>query len=111
MNATDKVTDFDISIHTQQHKNQFVDGEVNQQLEPLSPLFCYGMPDLSILVAFLLNDLVRLPRPNDTDSVVAGSLLTKQHHLISDHYRKCASGLTSLDRFLFEFWSLFLAHR
>ena len=69
------------------------------------------MRDLFILVAHLLTTIATLLGPGGARAVVANSLLMKQQLLVINRHRKRAPRLTPLDRFMLEFWSLFLIHR
>ncbi len=69
------------------------------------------MKDLFILVAHLLSTIAKLLGPGGARTIIADSLLMKQQLLVINRHRKRAPRLTPLDRFLLEFWSLFLIQR
>ena len=69
------------------------------------------MKDLLILLAHLLTTVAKLLGPGGARAVVADSLLMKQQLLVIHRSRRCAPNLSTLDRFLFGFWSLFLNPR
>ena len=69
------------------------------------------MKDLLILLAHLLTTLAKLLGPGGTRAVVADSLLMKQQLLVINRSRQRAPNLSTLDRFLFGFWSMFLDPR
>lgn len=70
------------------------------------------MKDLLILFVHLLIKIARLLGPGGARAVVADSLLMKQQLLVINRSRRRAPNLSTLDRFLFGFWSLFLnSHR
>ena len=66
------------------------------------------MKDLPILLAHLFTTIAKLLRPGDALAVVADSLLMKQQLLVMNRTRRRAPNLTTLDRILLGFWSLFL---
>jgi len=66
------------------------------------------MKDLLILLAHLLTTVAKLLRPGGARAVVADSLLMKQQLLVIHRSRRRAPNLSTLDRLLFGFWSLFL---
>jgi hypothetical protein len=69
------------------------------------------MKDLLILLAHLLTTVAKLLRPGGARAIVADSLLMKQQFLVINRSRQRAPNLSTLDRFLFGFWSLFLNPR
>ena len=69
------------------------------------------MKDLLILLVHLLTTVAKLLGPGGARAVVADSLLMKQQLLIIHRSRRRAPNLSTLDRFLFGFWSLFLVPR
>ena len=66
------------------------------------------MKDLLILLAHLLTTVAKLLGPGGARAVVADSLLMKQQLLVIHRSRRRAPSLSTLDRFLFGFRSLFL---
>ena len=66
------------------------------------------MRELLILVIHLLVTAAKLLRPGGVRAVVAESLLLKHQLLISNRSRHRAPNLTSLDRFLLGFTTLFV---
>ena len=69
------------------------------------------MNDLLPLLAHLLTTIAKLMGPGGARAVVTDSLLMKQQLLIINRSRKRAPNLSTLDRFLLGFWSLFLNPR
>ena len=69
------------------------------------------MKDLLVLIAHLLTTIARLPGPGGTRAVVADNLVMKQQLLIMNRAWRRAPNLTTLNRFLLGFWSLFLSPR
>jgi len=69
------------------------------------------MKDLLLLIVHLLTCIAKLLGPGGTRAVVADNLLMKQQLLIMNRARRRAPNLTTLDRFLLAFWSLFLNPR
>ena len=69
------------------------------------------MKDLLILLAHLLTTVAKLLGPGGARAVVADSLLMKQQLLVINRSRQRAPNLSTLDRFLFGFWSMFLDPR
>ena len=67
--------------------------------------------DLLVLLAQLLTTIAKLLGPGGARAVVADSLLMKQQLLVINCSRRRAPNLSSLDRFLLSFWSLFLKPR
>jgi hypothetical protein len=66
------------------------------------------MKDLLVLLAHLLTTIAKLLGPGGARAIVADSLLMKQQLLIVNRSRRRAPNLSALDRFLLDFWSLFL---
>ncbi len=66
------------------------------------------MKDLLALLLHLLTMIAKLPGPGGIKAVVADSLLMKQQLLVINRARRRAPNLSTLDRCLFGFWSLFL---
>jgi len=58
-----------------------------------------------------LTTLAKLLGPGGAKAIVADSLLMKQQLLVINRSRRRAPNLSTLDRFLFGFWSLFLNPR
>jgi hypothetical protein len=69
------------------------------------------MKDLLILLLHLLTTAAKLLGPGGTKAVVADSLLMKQQLLVINRSPRHAPNLSTLDRLLFGFWSLFLDPR
>jgi putative transposase len=69
------------------------------------------MKDLLILLTYLLTTVAKLLGPGGARAIVADSLLMKQQLLVINRSRRRAPNLSTLDRFLFGFWSLFLNPR
>ena len=69
------------------------------------------MKVLLILLAHLLTTVAKLLGPGGARAVVADSLLMKQQLLVINRSRQRAPNLSTLDRFLFGFWSIFLDPR
>ena len=69
------------------------------------------MKDLLILLIHLLTTIAKLMGTGGARAVVADSLLMKQQLLVINRSRRRAPNLSTLDRFLFGFWSLFLDPR
>jgi len=70
------------------------------------------MKDGTCLLFDLLNTLAKLLRPVGARAVIAENLLLKRQLIVHSRSRQRAPNLTSLDRFLLGFFSLFLAlHR
>ena len=69
------------------------------------------MKDLLILLIHLLTTIAKLPGPGGARAVVADSVLMKKQLLVINRSRQRAPNLSTLDRFLFGFWSLFLDQR
>ena len=66
------------------------------------------MKDIVILLVHLLTALAKLLGPGGTKAVIADNLLLKQQLLVVTRSRRRAPNLSTLDRFLMGFWSLFL---
>ena len=77
----------------------------------LPSLPCSAMKDLLILLIHLLTTIAKLLGPGGVRAIVADSLLMKQQLLVINRSRRRAPNLSTLDRFLFGFWSLFLDPR
>jgi len=69
------------------------------------------MKDLLILLIHLVTTIAKLMGTGGARAVVADSLLMKQQLLVINRSRRRAPNLSTLDRFLFGFWSLFLEPR
>jgi len=69
---------------------------------------CSAIKDLLILLTHLLTRVAKLLGAGGARPVVADSLLMKQKLLVIHRSRRRAPNLSTLDRFLFGFWSLFL---
>ena len=69
------------------------------------------MKDLPILLLHLLITIAKLLGPGGAKAVVADSLLMKQQLLVINRSRRRAPNLSTLDRCLFGFCSLFLDQR
>ncbi len=69
------------------------------------------MKDLLVLVAYLFTTIAKLLGPGGAKAVVADSLLMKQQLLVINRSRRRAPNLSVFDRFLLDFWSLFLSPR
>lgn len=66
------------------------------------------MTNLFLLFVDLLTTLARMLRPGGTRAIVAENLPLKQQLLIAARSRQRAANLTSINRFLLGFLSLFL---
>ncbi len=64
-----------------------------------------------VLIAYLLTTIAKILGPCGTRAVVADNLLMKHQLLIMNRARRRAPNLSSLDRFLLAFWSMFLNPR
>ena len=82
----------------------------NLILVPIS-LTLSVMRDLLMLFVHLIVTLARLMGPGGAKAIVAENLLMKQQLLVACRARQRAPRLSTLDRFLFGFWSLFLSTR
>ena len=69
------------------------------------------MKDVFYLLFHLLTALAKLLRPGGSRAVIAENLLLKQQLLIHSRSRQRAPNLTTRDRALLGFWSLFLNPR
>ena len=69
------------------------------------------MKDVIHLLFHLLTTLAKLIRPGGSRTVVAENLLLKQQLIIHSRSRQRAPNLSTLDRALLGFWSLFLKPR
>jgi len=66
------------------------------------------MKDILILFVHLLTTVAKLLGPGGTKAVIAENLLLKQQLLLVTRSRRRAPNLSTADRFLMGFWSLFL---
>lgn len=66
------------------------------------------MKDIFILLIHLLTTVAKLLGPGGTKAVIAENLLLKQQLLVVTRSRRRAPNLSTTDRFLMGFWSLFL---
>jgi hypothetical protein len=66
------------------------------------------MKDIFILLAHLLTTVAQLLGPGGAKAVLAENLLLKQQLLVVTRSRRRAPDLSTADRFLMGFWSLFL---
>jgi hypothetical protein len=69
------------------------------------------MKDMFILLIHLLTTVAKLLGPGGTKAVIAENLLLKQQLLVVTRSRRRAPNLSTPDRFLMGFWSLFLRPR
>jgi len=69
------------------------------------------MKDVIYLLFQLLTALAKLFRPGGGRAVIAENLLLKQQLIIHSRSRQRAPNLSTCDRALLGFWSLFLNHR
>jgi putative transposase len=69
------------------------------------------MKNLLILLVHMLTTVAKLLGPGGARAVVADSLLMKQQLLVIQRSRRRAPNLSTQDRFLLGFWSLFLDPR
>jgi len=69
------------------------------------------MKEVFNLLFHLLSTLAKLIQPGGGSSVIAGNLLLKQQLIIHSRSRQRALNLTTKDRTLLGFWSLFLSPR
>ena len=69
------------------------------------------MKELLVLLVHLLTTIAKLLGPGGAKAIVADSLLMKQQLLVINRSRQRAPNLSTLDRFLLGFWSLFLNPR
>ena len=66
---------------------------------------------LLLLLAHLLTTVARHLGPGSANAVIAENLLLKQQLLVISRARQRAPNFTTLDRFLFALWSLFINPR
>jgi hypothetical protein len=66
------------------------------------------MKDIFILLVHLLTTVAKCLGPGGTKAVIAENLLLKQQLIIVTRSRRRAPNLSTADRFLMGFWSLFL---
>jgi putative transposase len=66
------------------------------------------MKDVIYLLFHLLTTLAKLARPGGSKTVIAENLILKQQLIIHSRSRKRAPNLSTQDRVLLGFWSLFL---
>ena len=70
------------------------------------------MKDLFVLLIHLLTTIAKLMGPGGAKAVIADTLLMKQQLQVLSRSRQRAPNLSTIDRFLMGFWSLFLSpHR
>ena len=69
------------------------------------------MKDALLLLTYLLAKLARLLRPGGARAIAAENLLMRQQLVMIQRSRHRAPNLTTHDRILFGFWSLFLSPR
>jgi putative transposase len=69
------------------------------------------MKDALLLLTYLLAKLARLLRPGGARTIAAENLLMRQQLVMIQRSRHRAPNLTTHDRILFGFWSLFLSPR
>ncbi len=69
------------------------------------------MKELLALLAHLLTTVAKLLGPGGARAVIADSLLMKQQLLVISRSRRRSPNLSTLDRILLGFWSLFLSPR
>ncbi len=69
------------------------------------------MKDAMILLFYLLAVIARLLQPGGGRTIVAENLLLKQQLLLHSRSRSRAPNLSTLDRVLLGFWTLFLNPR
>lgn len=75
------------------------------------PLHSVSMKDVIYLLFHLLTTIAKLIRSGGSRSVIAENLLLKQQLIIHSRSRQRAPNLTTRDRALLGFWSLFLNSR
>ena len=68
----------------------------------------YGMKDLIYLLLHLLTTLAKMIKPGGGRAVMAENLLLKQQLIIHSRSRQRAPNLTTHDRVLLGFWTLFM---
>ncbi len=66
------------------------------------------MKDIVILLVHLLTTVAKLLGPGGAKAIIAENLLLKQILLVVTRSRRRARNLSTADRFLIGFWSLFL---
>ena len=71
----------------------------------------YGMKDLIYLLIHLLTTLAKMIKPGGGRAVMAENLLLKQQLIIHSRSRQRAPNLTTHDRVLLGFWTLFMNPR
>ena len=71
-------------------------------------LTCVSMKDIAILLIHLLTTVAKLLGPGGAKAIIAENLLLKQQLLVVTRSRRRAPNLSTTDRFLMGFWSLFL---
>jgi hypothetical protein len=71
-------------------------------------LTCVSMKDIAILLIHLLTTVAKLLGPGGAKAIIAENLLLKQQLLVVTRSRRRAPDLSTADRFLMGFWSLFL---
>ncbi len=71
-------------------------------------LLCANMKDIVILLVHLLTTVAKLLGPGGAKAIIADNLLLKQQLLVVTRSRSRAPNLSTADRFLMGFWSLFL---
>ena len=69
------------------------------------------MKDVLYLLFQLLTTLAKLLRPGGSRTVIAENLILKQQLIIHSRSRQRAPNLSTQDRVLLGFWSLFLSSR
>jgi len=69
------------------------------------------MRDAFFLLFHLLTTLAKLIRPGGSRTIIAENLLLKQQLIVHSRFRQRAPNLTTHDRALLGFWSLFLNPR
>jgi len=74
----------------------------------LLTLPCTRMKEIVILFIHLLTTMAKVLGPGSAKSVIAENLLLKQQLLVVTRSRRRAPNLSTADRFLMGFWSLFL---
>ena len=66
------------------------------------------MKEAAILLIHLLTTVAKLHGPGGAKAIIAENLLLKQQLLVVTRSRRRAPNLTTADRFIMGFWSLFL---
>ena len=69
------------------------------------------MKEVVILAFHLLATIARLLGPGGARAIIAENLLLKQQLLVHSRARRRAPNLTTRDRLLFGFWTMFLGRR